>query len=93
MQTKKVPMRMCVGCREMKPKRELVRVVRAPDGGDISIDFKGKKPGRGAYVCRDAACFARARKIKAFERTFECEIPAEVYSALEAEMKNGETDE
>ena len=86
---KKIPMRQCLGCREMKPKRELIRVVRAPDGG-ISLDFKGKAPGRGAYVCRDAACLKKAMKSRAIERAFETSIPEEVYAALSAQMEAGE---
>ena len=66
---KKIPMRQCVGCREMKPKKELVRVVRAPDG-TLSLDFRGKAPGRGAYVCPDPECLKRARKARALERAF-----------------------
>lgn len=88
MPPKKIPMRQCVGCREMKPKRELTRVVRSPEG-EISLDFKGKKPGRGAYVCPDPACLARARKSRALERAFEVAIPPEVYAALEAQMEDG----
>ena len=82
---KKIPLRQCAGCREMKPKKELVRVVRAPDGG-ISLDFRGKAPGRGAYVCPDLACLRAARKAKRFERSFSCAIPAEVYDKLEQEL-------
>ena len=78
---KKIPMRQCVGCREMKAKKELVRVVRSPEG-DISLDFRGKAPGRGAYLCPDSACLTRARKTKALERAFETAIPAEIYDAL-----------
>ena len=83
---KKIPMRQCIGCREMKPKKELIRVVRAPDG-EISIDFKGKKSGRGAYVCPDAACLKKAEKTRALERAFETAIPEEVYALLEAQME------
>ena len=83
---KKIPMRQCLGCREMKPKRELIRAVRSPEG-EISLDFRGKKPGRGAYVCPDPACLAKARKSKALERAFETAIPAEVYDALAAQME------
>ena len=89
MQTpKKIPQRQCVGCREMKEKRALIRVVRSPEG-EISLDFRGKKPGRGAYVCPDAACLKRARKSRALERAFAAAIPPEVYDALEQEMANG----
>ena len=71
----------------MKPKKELVRVVRSPEG-EISIDLVGKKPGRGAYVCRDANCLAKARKAKRLERAFSCEIPDDVYERMEEELKN-----
>ncbi len=83
---KKIPMRQCLGCREMKAKRELIRVVRSPEG-EISLDFRGKKPGRGAYVCPSPACLAKARKSKALERAFSTPIPPEVYEALEAQME------
>ena len=85
---KKIPMRQCVGCREMKPKKDLIRVVRSPEG-TISLDFKGKMPGRGAYVCPDPACLAKARKSRALERAFETAIPAEVYDQLERQMGEG----
>ncbi len=89
MQTpKKIPQRQCVGCREMKEKRALIRVVRSPEG-EISLDFRGKKPGRGAYVCPNADCLKRARKSRALERAFSAAIPPEVYDALEQEMANG----
>ena len=83
---KKIPLRQCLGCREMKAKRELIRVVRSPEG-EISLDFRGKKPGRGAYVCPSPACLAKARKSKALERAFSTPIPPEVYEALEAQME------
>ena len=83
---KKIPLRQCVGCREMKPKRELIRVVKSPEG-EVSLDFKGKKPGRGAYVCPDPACLAKARKAKALERAFETALPPQVWEALEQQMK------
>ena len=86
---KKIPMRQCLGCREMKPKKELIRVVKSPEG-EVSLDFKGKKPGRGAYLCPDPACLARARKSKALERAFSAALPPEVYEALEGQMKTGE---
>ena len=82
---KKIPMRQCVGCREMKEKRQLIRVVRSPEG-EVSLDFKGKKPGRGAYLCPDPACLAKAQKKKALERSFEQPVPAEVYEALAAQL-------
>ena len=83
---KKIPMRQCTGCREMKPKRDLIRVVRSPEG-DISIDFKGKKPGRGAYVCPDEACLKKAVKAKALERAFSTQIPQEIYDTLLRQME------
>ena len=82
---RKIPQRQCVGCREMKDKKSLIRVVRSPEG-EISLDFVGKKPGRGAYVCRDVECLKRARKSRALERAFDTAIPAEVYDAMEREM-------
>ena len=83
---KKIPLRQCVGCREMKPKKELIRVVKSPEG-EVSLDFKGKKPGRGAYVCPDAECLRRARKSRALERAFSAAMPDGVYDALEAQMR------
>ena len=83
---KKIPMRQCVGCREMKPKKELIRVVRSPEGA-VSLDFKGKLPGRGAYVCPDAECLKRAKQSKALERAFSAPLPEDVWQALEAQMK------
>ena len=83
---KKIPMRQCVGCQEMKPKKELIRVVRSPEGA-VSLDFKGKLPGRGAYVCPDAECLKRAKRSKALERAFSVPLPEDVWQALEAQMK------
>ena len=83
---KKIPQRQCVGCRTMKNKRDLIRVVKSP-AGEISLDFVGKNPGRGAYLCPDSACLTRARKTKALERAFETAIPAEIYDALLAQME------
>ena len=89
---KKIPMRQCLGCREHKPKKELIRVVRSPEG-EVSLDFKGKLPGRGAYVCPQNACLAKARKSKALERAFDTALPTEVYDALEQQMKEVPSDE
>ena len=83
---KKIPMRQCLGCREMKPKKELIRAVRSPEGV-VSLDFRGKLPGRGAYVCPDPTCLAKARKAKALERAFSAPLPDEVWAALEQQMK------
>ena len=85
---RRVPLRNCTGCNEMKPKQELVRVVRSPEG-EVSLDLTGKKPGRGAYVCRNAECLAKARKAKRFEKAFACAIPDEVFDRMEGELKNG----
>ena len=82
---KKIPQRQCVGCREMKDKKSLLRVVRSPEG-QVSLDFGGKKPGRGAYVCHNVECLRKARKPRALERAFEVTIPPEVYDAMEAEL-------
>ena len=89
MPAKKVPMRMCSGCGEMKPKRELVRAVKSPDG-EISLDLTGKKSGRGAYVCKNMDCLKKARKAKRFERAFSCAIPDEVYQRMEEELEKNE---
>ena len=83
---KKLPLRQCLGCREMKPKKELVRVVRSPEG-EVSIDLKGKKPGRGAYVCRSADCLKKALRSNALGRSLEVTVPAEIHDALVAELE------
>ena len=88
---KKIPMRQCVGCREMKAKKELVRVVRSPEG-EISLDFRGKAPGRGAYVCPQAECLRRAIKSRALERALDCQIPQEIYDQLLLRMEAGDHD-
>ena len=86
---KKLPMRQCVGCREMKPKNQLIRIVRSPEGV-ISLDFRGKAPGRGVYVCPDATCLKKARKSRGAERSLETTIPDEVYIALEERLREYE---
>ena len=83
---KKQPLRQCLGCREMKPKRELLRVVKPPEG-DVHLDLKGKANGRGAYVCPSRDCLKRAIKSKALERAFGVQIPEAVYEALTAQME------
>ena len=85
---KKIPMRQCLGCREMKPKKELIRVVRSPEG-EISLDFKGKASGRGAYVCPEPRCLKKAIKARALERAFSAQIPQEIYERLESQMEGG----
>ena len=86
MKPKKIPMRMCTGCREMKEKRELIRVVRGPDG-DVSLDPTGKKSGRGAYVCRRTECLKRAIKQTQLERQLQVTLTEEVSEALNAELE------
>ncbi len=83
---KKIPMRQCVGCREMKEKKSLIRVVKSPEGA-VSLDFKGKLPGRGAYVCPNGECLKRARKSRALERAFSSQLPPEVWEELENQMR------
>ena len=83
---KKIPMRQCLGCREMKGKGELIRVVRSPEN-EVSLDFKGKKNGRGAYICHSAECLKRAIKSKAVSRALSVEIPQEVYDYLNKQME------
>ena len=83
---KKLPQRQCVGCRERKEKRELIRVVRSPEGG-ISLDFKGKKPGRGAYLCPNSECLKKAIRAKALERAFDTRIPQEILDELVRTME------
>ena len=100
MKQRKIPLRKCTGCNEMKEKRQLVRVVKAPDEtdengqviktGGISVDLTGKKPGRGAYVCKNADCLAKARKARRFEKAFSCKIPDDVYERLEQELSEAE---
>ena len=84
---KKIPMRQCLGCREMKEKRELIRIVRSP-AGEISLDFKGKNPGRGAYLCRNLECLKRAEKARALSRAFGVPIPQSVMDALHEQMED-----
>mgnify|MGYP000174528911 CR=1 FL=1 len=83
---KKIPQRQCVGCREMKDKKALLRIVKTPEG-EILLDSTGKKSGRGAYVCPDPECLKKARKSRALERAFSTAIPPEVYDAMEAELE------
>ena len=84
---RKIPQRQCVGCRTMKDKKALIRVVKTPEE-EIVLDVTGKKSGRGAYVCPDSECLKKARKSRALERAFSLSIPDEVYDALQAQMEN-----
>lgn len=90
MAVKKVPMRKCVGCGEMKTKRELIRVVKNAQG-EISLDLTGKKPGKGAYICHSLDCYKAAVKAKRFERAFSCAIPQEVYEKMQEELAESES--
>ena len=83
---KKIPQRQCMGCRERKAKRDMIRVVRGTDG-NVSLDFSGKANGRGAYICPDMECLKKARKAKALDRSLEVTIPDSVYERLEKEME------
>ncbi len=89
MQSKKIPVRMCTGCKEHLPKRELVRVVRTPEG-EVVLDTGGKRSGRGAYVCPKLSCLQKARKSRAIERVLACPIPEDVYDRMEKEMVQSE---
>ena len=82
-------MRQCLGCNEHKPKIELLRVVKSPEG-EISLDFKGKKSGRGAYICRDLKCLRRARKSRRIDKNLDVTIPDSVYDAMEQELEGYE---
>lgn len=86
---KKVPMRMCLGCREMKPKRELIRIVMNKDG-EISVDVTGKLAGRGAYICNSAECAAKLKKVHGIERNFGCKADAAIYDDIERALTANE---
>ena len=85
---KKIPQRQCMGCRERKAKKEMIRVVRCTDGA-VQLDFSGKVNGRGAYICPSLECLKKARKSQSLDRSLEVTIPEEVYDRLEKEMANG----
>ena len=85
MKVRKIPTRMCIGCGEMKPKKELIRVVKNKEG-EISLDFTGKKPGRGAYICNSEECLVKAIKTKKIERSFSQKIDDEIYEKLKEEI-------
>lgn len=90
MKERKIPLRMCAGCGEHKPKRELMRIVRDSEG-NVSLDLTGKKNGRGAYLCRNMECLKKARKSRRIERTLEVQIPDAVYDRIEEEFSRNET--
>ena len=83
---KKIPQRQCMGCRERKAKKEMIRVVRGTDG-TVSLDFGGKMNGRGAYICSNPECLKKAQKARSLERALEVPIPEEVYTRLQKEME------
>lgn len=87
MKVKKIPLRMCTGCMEMKPKKELIRVVKSPEG-DVSVDLTGKKSGRGAYVCKSTECLEKAFKAKRLSRNLDIPISEEIYERLKEEIEN-----
>ena len=87
MTTKKIPMRMCTGCREMKPKKELIRIVKTVDG-EIALDFTGKLNGRGAYVCKNKECLEKIRKSNALSRAFQTAVDCQIYNKLGMELDN-----
>ncbi len=83
---KKIPLRQCVGCREMKTKKEMIRVIKTPDG-QVELDVNGKKNGRGAYICFNLECLQKARRSKGLERSLKITIPEEISEKLEEEMR------
>jgi len=87
MKPKKIPLRMCLGCGEMKSKKELIRVVKSAEG-EISLDTTGKKSGRGAYVCNSIDCLKKARKTRRFEKAFSCQISEDIFNGMEKELQN-----
>ena len=87
---RKIPMRQCLGCNEHKPKLALLRVVRTPEG-EVTLDFTGKRSGRGAYICRDVKCLRRVRKSGRLSNNLSCEISPEVYDRMERELTDGDT--
>lgn len=82
---RKIPERQCLGCNERRPKSELLRVVRSPEG-EVSLDFTGKKPGRGAYICKKKTCLSKAHRNGRLQKNLQCEIPDAVYAEMEAEL-------
>lgn len=89
MKKKRIPLRMCLGCQQMKPKKELIRIVRDKEG-NTSVDFTGKKSGRGAYICRNLECFENARKGRRFEKAFEMKIDDEIFDSLKQQLEEND---
>ncbi len=90
MKQKKIPMRRCTGCNEQKPKKELVRVVKTPDG-QVVLDLTGKVSGRGAYICNNAECLIKAKKSKRIDRVFEMTIPEDIYNQMEEQISKNDS--
>ena len=86
---KKIPLRQCLGCNEHKPKKEMLRVLRTPEG-EIVLDFTGKRSGRGAYICYDSKCLKKARRSRRIETNLEIDIPEEIYDKMESELEEYE---
>ena len=89
MTAKKIPMRICIGCREKKPKRELIRILKTPEG-EIKLDLTGKLNGRGAYVCRSTDCLKKIRKSNGLSHAFGMKVEAEIYDRLQRELESNE---
>ena len=87
---KKIPLRMCLGCQEMKPKKELIRIVRAAQSGEIKIDLTGKLAGRGSYICKNPACLEKAYKAKRIEKALEHPVNPDIYDILRKEIETCE---
>lgn len=87
MKVKKIPLRMCTGCMEMKPKAELIRIVKSPEG-EVSVDLTGKKSGRGAYICKSIECLEKAFKTKRLSRNLDVNISEEIFNNLRKEIEN-----
>ena len=86
MQTKKIPLRTCIACKEEMPKRDMLRIVRNAEG-EIRLDFSGKLPGRGAYICDKEACIVKLRKYRLLNKNFSCDVPEEIYLRIEEEFR------
>ena len=84
---KKIPLRQCAGCREKKPKKDLIRIIRTPEG-DVTLDRDGKKNGRGVYICPELSCLQKVRKTRALSRSLKTDIPEEIYEKLEEELSS-----
>ncbi|QSZ28253.1 YlxR family protein [Aceticella autotrophica] len=86
MKTKKVPLRMCLGCQQMKPKRDLIRIVKRAKDNGVQVDFTGKISGRGCYICKNIDCLEKAIKTKRIEKSLECKVPDDLIEVLRKEV-------